>query len=179
MRRGSRAPRMDRLGPSAHPTLRARSIGCRPRYECARDRREPRQCHPIAARLPPGIALVIAAPSATIRERIGRSIAEPTAVPMENDDFVGNVRYAIRRRVGAGGMGVVYEAVDLERGCAVALKTLATVSAAGIYRLKNEFRSLADVSHPNLVALHELVSHEEHWFFTMDLVDGVDFLSWV
>ena len=94
-------------------------------------------------------------------------------------EFEGTHRFEIRRRLGAGGMGVVYEAWDRERGALVALKTLATVDAAGIYRLKKEFRSLADTSHPNLVVLHELVSTGDQWFFTMDLLDGVDFLTWV
>ena len=97
----------------------------------------------------------------------------------ERLEFEGTPRFEIRRRLGAGGMGVVYEAYDRERDSLVALKTLATVDAGGVYRLKREFRSLAETSHPNLVVLHELVSAGDRWFFTMDLVDGVDFLSWV
>ena len=57
-------------------------------------------------------------------------------------------RFQIVRRIGAGGMGVVYEAYDRERGENVALKTLSRMDAASIYRLKNEFRALADVIAP-------------------------------
>lgn len=100
------------------------------------------------------------------------------ALPGEAE-FAGTERYQVERRLGAGGMGVVYLALDRESGIRVALKALRYVDPAAILRLKNEFRALADASHPNLVALHELVSAGDQWFFTMDLVDGVDFLAWI
>src|SRR5690349_23268260 len=76
-------------------------------------------------------------------------------------------------------MGIVYRAIDRERDVEVALKTLHNVSAAAIFRFKQEFRALADVAHPNLVALHELFCEKEQWFFTMELIDGVDLLTHV
>jgi serine/threonine protein kinase/tetratricopeptide (TPR) repeat protein len=76
-------------------------------------------------------------------------------------------------------MGVVYLAQDVERNTPVALKTLSRLDANGIACLKNEFRSLSDVVHPNLVTLHELVSENGRWFLTMEVVDGVSFTNWV
>jgi eukaryotic-like serine/threonine-protein kinase len=88
-------------------------------------------------------------------------------------------RYRIERELGRGGMGIVYQAFDIERGVRVALKALTQSDAINIYRLKNEFRQLSDLSHPNLVSLHELTFDGEHWFFTMELIDGVTFDEYV
>jgi hypothetical protein len=86
-------------------------------------------------------------------------------------------RYQVVRRIGAGGMGVVYEADDLERGQKVALKTISNPDVEKMYQLKREFRALADLSHPNLVALYDLVVAADSCFFTMELLDGVDLLA--
>jgi serine/threonine protein kinase len=88
-------------------------------------------------------------------------------------------RYRIERELGRGGMGIVYQAFDIERGVRVALKALTQSDAINIYRLKNEFRQLSDLSHPNLVSLHELTFDGEQWFFTMELIDGVSFDEFV
>lgn len=88
-------------------------------------------------------------------------------------------RFKILRRIGAGGMGVVYEAWDRERNIRTALKTLGGFDPEALYLFKNEFRSLADVSHPHLVALYELFADEGQWFFSMEYVEGTHFLEYV
>ncbi len=93
--------------------------------------------------------------------------------------FTGTARFALRRTLGEGGMGVVYEAWDHERGMAVALKTLRHLDAQSLFRLKTEFRASADIEHRNLVRLGELLHEDGHWFFTMELVDGLTFRDWL
>jgi eukaryotic-like serine/threonine-protein kinase len=94
-------------------------------------------------------------------------------------EFAGSSRFTLRRRLGAGGMGEVYEAYDEELQHTVALKTLLRVEPAAIYRFKREFRALAEVTHPNLVSLYELIGEGDSWFFTMELVEGAGFLEYV
>ena len=67
------------------------------------------------------------------------------------EEFSGTERFRILRRLGEGGMGVVYEALDRERNTRVALKTMRQSSTASLLRFKNEFRALQGIEHPNLV----------------------------
>jgi len=93
--------------------------------------------------------------------------------------LIDSSRFILLDQLGAGGMGVVYEAYDQERGEFVALKTMRQVDQLSLVRFKQEFRTLSDLSHPNLINLYQLFAVEPPWYFTMELVDGCDFLTYV
>lgn len=75
-------------------------------------------------------------------------------------------KYAVERRIGAGGMGVVYKAVDLALGRTVAIKTLPRIAPEQAMRLRREARAMVAVSHPNLA----LIFGAETWHGTPALV---------
>jgi len=92
---------------------------------------------------------------------------------------MGSARYERRSLIGQGSSGAVYEALDSERGEIVALKVLLRYAPLDVYRLKREFRALADVIHPHLVRLYELSRDDENWFYTMELIRGRTLLAYV
>ncbi len=84
--------------------------------------------------------------------------------------------YAVGEKLGNGGMGEVYRAVDSKSGGTVALKVLGEDRArdpALLARFEREWRILRDVVHPNVVALldwpHDAPGHA---FFAMELLEG-------
>jgi len=110
---------------------------------------------------------------------VRRAVHEGIASIERTKSFTGNERFRVQRRLGAGGFGVVYEVYDRRRDAVVALKILSYVSAGALYDFKREFRSLTDITHPNLITLYELIAEGDQWFFTMECVDGVNFLEHV
>jgi tetratricopeptide (TPR) repeat protein len=88
-------------------------------------------------------------------------------------------RYEPLALLGEGAFGIVYKVRDHEQGGQVALKWLKRVDPAGVQGFKREFRELRDLRHTNLVALYELEQGGEQWWFTMELVEGGDWLSYV
>jgi len=111
--------------------------------------------------------------SADTNDQAGRKIAPPL------DGTFKSKRFEIIRHIGAGGMGEVYEAYDAELEAHVALKTLRRHDARALARFKREFRALQGLEHRNLVSLGGLFEQDGLWYFTMELVTGVDFLAWV
>ncbi len=98
---------------------------------------------------------------------------------METGGELANGRFTVTGTLGSGGAGIVYRVHDRELGREVALKLLRKASGRDLYRFKREFRTLADIVHPNLVALHELhATADNDWYITMELVEGVSFIDW-
>ncbi len=81
-------------------------------------------------------------------------------------------RYRFERRLGVGGMGVVYRGVDLSLGRPVAVKTLRRISPEGALRLRREARTAAAVSHPHLAAVHGMETWQGMPMLILELMEG-------
>jgi serine/threonine protein kinase len=105
----------------------------------------------------------------------------PTAnSKLELPEFLSNSsRFHLAERIGSGTFGDVYKVHDTVRGEFVALKILREHSSAPLLYFKREFRSLADLHHPNLVRLYEMFRQDPHWMFTMELVEGQNYLDFI
>ncbi len=92
-------------------------------------------------------------------------------------------RFLVVGHIGSGAMGTVHRAYDPQLDRSVALKVLQPQagdadSSAGL-RLEREARTLAKLSHPNVVTVHEVGSADGQVFVAMEMVDGVDFDHWL
>ena len=83
--------------------------------------------------------------------------------------------YEIVERLGQGGMGAVYRAVQPRLGREVALKVIAprlSGDPAFLAQLLREARSLARLAHPRVVGLHTVGRADDEYFLVLELVDG-------
>ncbi len=83
-------------------------------------------------------------------------------------------RYKVVRKLGAGGMGVVYEAEDPELARDVAIKVLhERADDTRANHLKREAQTLARLTHPNVISVYDVGTHDGELYIVMQLVDGV------
>jgi tetratricopeptide (TPR) repeat protein len=94
-------------------------------------------------------------------------------------------RYVVLERLGSGGMGVVYAAYDPDLDRKVAVKLLRAQLAAGgagsegFTRLLREAQAMARLSHPNVIAVHDVGLLEDQVFVAMEFVDGPTLGKWL
>jgi len=89
-------------------------------------------------------------------------------------------RLEVQSRLGGGGMGVVYRAYDPNLGRLVAVKLLRSWmprERRGV--IAAEARALAQLNHPNVVTVHEIVEGEDELYFVMEYVPGRTLRAWL
>lgn len=121
---------------------------------------------------------------ANIETRRSRG-AGPTVAPDETEELTRGAvvgRYLLLGRLGDGGMGVVYAAYDPELDRRVALKLVSPRvkgdADGGRTRLVREAQALAKLSHPNVVAVHDVGTRGEHVWIAMEFVTGETLREW-
>jgi serine/threonine-protein kinase len=94
---------------------------------------------------------------------------------MVDEQVVFNGRYRVIDRIGSGGMSVVYRAQDLSLGRIVAVKVLhenLTDDEGFLRRFQREAHAAANLSHPNIVTVHDIGQDNNRHYIVMEFVDG-------
>ncbi len=100
-------------------------------------------------------------------------------MPSHDGDLIGSTvsRYEIVAKIGAGGMGEVYRALDPNLGREVALKILPDRfrdEPGRLSRFEKEVRAVGAIDHPNILAVHDFGVHDNRPYLVSELLDGAD-----
>ncbi|MBI4326477.1 MAG: protein kinase [Chloroflexi bacterium] len=113
------------------------------------------------------------------------SCHRPTTVPASSDGTLAGLtlgEYKLVRRVAKGGMGQIYEAVQLKLDRKVALKVLSDELAgnpAFLQRFEREAKAAAAINHPHLVQVYDFGHADSRAFLVMEYIEGEDLSKWV
>src|SRR5205085_1777310 len=111
------------------------------------------------------------------RGEIGKSLAAGGEVTLG--------RYRVLAELGAGGMSTVYEAHDPELNRKIAVKLVrpgasaSLSSSEGRARLKREAQAMAQLSHPNVIAVYDVGTFDDQVFIAMEYVEGSTLTEWL
>lgn len=108
---------------------------------------------------------------------LAQSLRPPVPIPQSQPEFTATPLgdFQILNEIGRGGMGVVYEAIQLSLGRRVALKVLpfaAALDAKQLQRFKNEATAAAQLHHTNIVPVYAVGCERGVHFYAMQLIEG-------
>jgi len=141
----------------------------------------PGKATPLAVSAPRGGHTLPVLPDGTPPVSGGGEDDEPEH--LERGAVVG--RYDILQHLASGGMGAVYTAYDPQLDRRVALKVLAHRGRSEVsrerlqLRLQREAQAMARLTHPNVVAVHDVGTFQGRVFLAMEFVDGVNLKEWL
>jgi len=88
-------------------------------------------------------------------------------------------RFRVQEKLGEGGMGKVYAAIDTMSGRKVALKVIESDDGQGRARIQREAKVMSELCHPNVAVVYEVGPFEEGMYLAMEFIDGVTLREWL
>jgi serine/threonine protein kinase len=113
-----------------------------------------------------------------------RAVTKPQGNVLQLDPMLDRTvsHYRILRRLGTGGMGVVYEAEDMRLGRHVAVKLLTekfSRSSTAIERFRREACTASSLNHPNICTIHDTGEYDGRQFIVMELLEGCNLRQFI